>query len=540
MEDISKNSLEMMDSKLFVGDKVGMKQMKKKMASKPDTNIVFMSGLSQQETEEVETEGASSSRRRDSREEEREERELMSSDEDVDTALALSLSSAGGPGGPSQQQILEMIESDTKIGDQSSEDEDEIVVLLPPTSVFTSNRKGGRELQPLIKEEPQEETEAESVGIISEDDSESDDDFEEVVPEVTGDQSEEDIFADVFSTVADIDKINSIVGLNESQEETIASSPSCSTKQPEKKSDPKKQSRIVNEDAETILERITKLDKPGDILSDIVSRANKKQEKSAFTKAVSDNLKNGPGIMMKIASKWADAEVKKSENIEEADSDPDDDLSPAGPLAVFDEEQDLLVEEMETAERAKKLLRFTGASSADLRVETVSKNKNTEDRREDPAPAPSVSEENLETKETKETREAREARETKELEELQSRLAAEEDSLVAELSKAERLSSSITDQMYSECQQLLQMFGLPWLVAPGEAEAQCAQLDQAGLTEGTITEDSDIWLFGGTRVYKNFFNQEKYVEYFTATEVVAHFGLTRDKLSTLIGDFPVC
>ena len=100
VEDISKNSLEMMDSKLFVGDKVGMKQMKKKMASKPDTNIVFMSGLSQQETEEVETEGASSRRRRDSREEEREKRELMSSDEDVDTALALSLSSAGGPGGP--------------------------------------------------------------------------------------------------------------------------------------------------------------------------------------------------------------------------------------------------------------------------------------------------------------------------------------------------------------------------------------------------------------------------------------------------------
>ena len=102
------------------------------------------------------------------------------------------------------------------------------------------------------------------------------------------------------------------------------------------------------------------------------------------------------------------------------------------------------------------------------------------------------------------------------------------------MSKAERLSSSITDQMYSECQAMLQMFGLPWLVAPGEAEAQCAQLDQAGLTEGTITDDSDIWLFGGTRVYKNFFNQEKYVEFFSGAELVSHFGLTRDKLSKLL------
>ena len=61
---------------------------------------------------------------------------------------------------------------------------------------------------------------------------------------------------------------------------------------------------------------------------------------------------------------------------------------------------------------------------------------------------------------------------------------------------------------------MLQMFGLSWLVAPGEAEAQCGQLDTAGLTEGTITDDSDIW----------------YVEFFSKTELVQHFGLTRDKL----------
>ena len=80
-----------------------------------------------------------------------------------------------------------------------------------------------------------------------------------------------------------------------------------------------------------------------------------------------------------------------------------------------------------------------------------------------------------------------------ELFDLQDRLAKEHDTLVAERSKAARLASSITDSMYQECQELLQMFGLPWLLAPGEAEAQCAQLDTAGITEGTITDDSDIW-----------------------------------------------
>ena len=60
-----------------------------------------------------------------------------------------------------------------------------------------------------------------------------------------------------------------------------------------------------------------------------------------------------------------------------------------------------------------------------------------------------------------------------------------------------------------------------------EAEAQCAELDMLNLTHGTITDDSDIWLFGGKRVYKNFFNQEKYVEYF-------YHEAIKDKLCELL------
>lgn len=63
------------------------------------------------------------------------------------------------------------------------------------------------------------------------------------------------------------------------------------------------------------------------------------------------------------------------------------------------------------------------------------------------------------------------------------------------------------------------MFGIPYLVSPAEAEAQCAQLDFSKLTDGSITDDSDIFLFGGNRVYKNIFNQNKYAEVYLADDL---------------------
>lgn len=42
-------------------------------------------------------------------------------------------------------------------------------------------------------------------------------------------------------------------------------------------------------------------------------------------------------------------------------------------------------------------------------------------------------------------------------------------------------SDSPTNEMYAEVQELLQLFGLPYIIAPTEAEAQCAWLDAAGL-----------------------------------------------------------
>ena len=39
----------------------------------------------------------------------------------------------------------------------------------------------------------------------------------------------------------------------------------------------------------------------------------------------------------------------------------------------------------------------------------------------------------------------------------------------------------VTDEMVGESKRLLSLFGVPYIVAPMEAEAQCAQLEEARL-----------------------------------------------------------
>lgn len=66
-----------------------------------------------------------------------------------------------------------------------------------------------------------------------------------------------------------------------------------------------------------------------------------------------------------------------------------------------------------------------------------------------------------------------------------------------------------------------------------EAEAQCAELVSLGLVDGVITDDSDVFLFGAQRVYKNMFNQSKTVELFLLSDLERELGLDRDTLIRL-------
>lgn len=96
--------------------------------------------------------------------------------------------------------------------------------------------------------------------------------------------------------------------------------------------------------------------------------------------------------------------------------------------------------------------------------------------------------------------------------------------------KDRRDADEVTHIMVTECQQLLKLFGLPYVTAPMEAEAQCAELVKLGIVDGIVTDDSDVFLFGGTRVYKNMFNQAKFVECYLSSDLEKEYSLDRQKL----------
>jgi DNA excision repair protein ERCC-5 len=99
--------------------------------------------------------------------------------------------------------------------------------------------------------------------------------------------------------------------------------------------------------------------------------------------------------------------------------------------------------------------------------------------------------------------------------------------------KDRRDADEVTQIMVSECQALLRLFGIPYITAPMEAEAQCAELVRLNLVDGIVTDDSDIFLFGGTRVYKNMFNSNKFVECYLARDLETELSLSRDTLISL-------
>ena len=116
---------------------------------------------------------------------------------------------------------------------------------------------------------------------------------------------------------------------------------------------------------------------------------------------------------------------------------------------------------------------------------------------------------------------------------MRKEVEAEVDALRRERARLRRSDEEITQQMTAEIQALLRIFGLPYLTAPMEAEAQCAQLAMQNLVDGIITDDSDVFLFGGTPVYRNMFNNRRSVECYWMNDMHRELGLSRERLIQL-------
>lgn len=101
------------------------------------------------------------------------------------------------------------------------------------------------------------------------------------------------------------------------------------------------------------------------------------------------------------------------------------------------------------------------------------------------------------------------------------------------LAAAQRDTESLTAEMREEVMALLRAFDLPYLVAPFEAEAQCCVLEQLGLVDGVVTEDSDAFLFGAQAVYRHIFSDKKFVEVYLADDIARELGLSREDMVAL-------
>jgi len=119
------------------------------------------------------------------------------------------------------------------------------------------------------------------------------------------------------------------------------------------------------------------------------------------------------------------------------------------------------------------------------------------------------------------------------MEGLQDKLDDEDEVYFRDLQRHERAARKIDDKIVEECKELLELFGIPFITSPGEADAQCAFMDYSKVTDGTITDDSDCLLFGSTTIYKDFFSKTSDSACYHSNFIHSQLGLDRERMISL-------
>ncbi|KXJ23819.1 flap endonuclease 1 [Exaiptasia diaphana] len=113
---------------------------------------------------------------------------------------------------------------------------------------------------------------------------------------------------------------------------------------------------------------------------------------------------------------------------------------------------------------------------------------------------------------------------------------AEEAGETENIDKFSRRLVRVTKEHSEECKKLLKLMGIPYVEAPCEAEAQCAELVKAGKVYATGTEDMDALTFGTTVMLRHLtFSEAKKMpikEYHLAA-ILEEAALTQDEFIDL-------
>jgi flap endonuclease-1 len=92
-------------------------------------------------------------------------------------------------------------------------------------------------------------------------------------------------------------------------------------------------------------------------------------------------------------------------------------------------------------------------------------------------------------------------------------------------------AASVDEDDLQECRRLLEALGIPYVDSPGEADAQCAHLVEAGHAWAAVTQDWDIALFGAPRALRNLSqSQTRTPEILDLAKALEAAGLTRRQL----------
>jgi len=89
-------------------------------------------------------------------------------------------------------------------------------------------------------------------------------------------------------------------------------------------------------------------------------------------------------------------------------------------------------------------------------------------------------------------------------------------------------SVRVTPEMMEDAKKLLRMMGTPVIEAPGEAEAQCAQIVKAGLAYATASEDMDSLTFGTKVLLRGFNSKKEPIIHIELDQVLEGFQMTMD------------
>jgi len=88
----------------------------------------------------------------------------------------------------------------------------------------------------------------------------------------------------------------------------------------------------------------------------------------------------------------------------------------------------------------------------------------------------------------------------------------------------------INSKIIEDIKNLLQFMGLPFVQSPGEADAQCAALNKSGLASIVMSNDWDIFLFGGKSILVDDKNELTQIN---ISDILKTLNINKDQLIDL-------